>query len=250
MWTAEYIGTLLQQPAKNIVPMKEKSGITENDKIVGFVFPTYMGDIPWFVKAFLLKLHLDEKAYCFAIMTSNNGKSGKAFDSIDKALNTNGAKLSFAFDLQMPGNCIESSEKQNKERLQAADSRVEEAAGLIRKRTVNYHSGRQTAPENFVENSYFYGTHSLKRLTIMNQFSVKSSCTGCGICEKLCPMGNITIRDKMAVHGDQCAACYACLHWCPVHATLPKFLPFKYRKQYTHPQITLKHMMESQTQPE
>uniref|UniRef100_UPI0035227C72 EFR1 family ferrodoxin n=1 Tax=Blautia faecicola TaxID=2509240 RepID=UPI0035227C72 len=71
----------------------------------------------------------------------------------------------------------------------------------------------------------FYGEHSLRHLTLMKRFKVTKACNGCGICAAVCPMGNIRIQDKKAVHGHACAACYACLHWCPKHATLLR-VPF------------------------
>ena len=238
MWTAKTLGKALNQPICSIVPEMNEDTIHISDDVVGFVFPTYMNDIPWIAKEFLLKLQMNPEGYCFAVMTSSNGKSGRAARSIDHALHTNGAALSACFDLQMPGNCIESSEADNKARLAAAPAKVNAILEQIRRRSVNFTSDGESALESFVSDSYFFGSHSLRRLTVMKQFRVTDACTGCGLCEKLCPTQNILIEHQKAVHGDYCAACYRCLHWCPVHATLPKFFLLRNRKQYTHPEIT------------
>lgn len=43
-------------------------------------------------------------------------------------------------------------------------------------------------------------------------------CIGCGLCEKLCPMRNITLTDGLAVPGDRCTMCYRCVSRCPKQA--------------------------------
>ena len=83
-----------------------------------------MSDLPWIVKEFLLKLTVNPDCYTFVVMTSNNGKSGNSFVSLSQALSRSGANLSAVFDLQMPGNCLISSEQENLERLKKAPERL------------------------------------------------------------------------------------------------------------------------------
>lgn len=40
-------------------------------------------------------------------------------------------------------------------------------------------------------------------------------CTGCGICERICPFAAVKIVDKIAIIGDECTLCGACVPQCP-----------------------------------
>lgn len=45
-----------------------------------------------------------------------------------------------------------------------------------------------------------------------------SSCTGCGLCARMCPMGNITMKDGKPVFSSSCSLCVRCSFSCPMNA--------------------------------
>lgn len=45
-----------------------------------------------------------------------------------------------------------------------------------------------------------------------------SQCVGCGLCARLCPMGNLSIIEGKAVAGSRCTMCYRCVNHCPAQA--------------------------------
>lgn len=49
-------------------------------------------------------------------------------------------------------------------------------------------------------------------------FVAGNACIGCGKCEKLCPMNNITLPNGRPVWGDNCTQCMACICYCPTEA--------------------------------
>lgn len=244
LWAAAELGKILNMPVEPLIRYRKTKLICQ-DSVLGFVFPTYMQDIPWIVKEILMKSEFERDSDVFLVMTSNNGKSGRAFRSVDEALCTQGSRLSAGFNLQMPGNCLVSSEEENAARLRKAPALLERIGREIRKKTCNYQSTGKKAERGFVEKSFFYGTHSLKRLTYMKNFEITEECNGCGLCVKVCPMDNISIRNQKVLHGEQCAACYACLHWCPQNATRLKVPGLRNRPQYHHPQVTLNEIRKA-----
>ena len=51
-----------------------------------------------------------------------------------------------------------------------------------------------------------------------NSFTVSDVCIGCGKCEKLCPLNNITLQNARPVWGTNCTQCMACICYCPTRA--------------------------------
>lgn len=51
-----------------------------------------------------------------------------------------------------------------------------------------------------------------------NPFTVSDVCIGCGKCEKLCPLNNITLQNARPVWGSNCTQCMACICYCPTRA--------------------------------
>lgn len=47
------------------------------------------------------------------------------------------------------------------------------------------------------------------------KFYAKDSCTGCGLCAKKCPLGNISILEGRPVWNGNCTHCMACISYCP-----------------------------------
>ena len=49
-------------------------------------------------------------------------------------------------------------------------------------------------------------------------FYADQTCTGCGKCVKVCPLNNVTMKNKKPVWGKHCTHCMACICYCPAEA--------------------------------
>lgn len=66
---------------------------------------------------------------------------------------------------------------------------------------------------------------------------VNDACTGCGICEKVCPSASVRVENGKALHiPGNCQTCLACAHACPqkaIQLTIPEVNPdARYRNEH------------------
>ncbi len=83
------------------------------------------------------------------------------------------------------------------------------------------------------------------RDSVEGGFYTTDACTKCGICQKLCKNGNITLTEDGVVWGHDCQQCMACIMWCPNKAIWHPNIPEK-RRRYHNPDITLQDMIRSE----
>ncbi|NMB58820.1 MAG: 4Fe-4S binding protein, partial [Chloroflexi bacterium] len=80
------------------------------------------------------------------------------------------------------------------------------------------------------------------RLRMDKAFTVDDSCTGCGTCEKICPVDDIQLVNGRPIWQHHCEQCFACLQWCPSQA-----IQFRNntagQKRYHHPRVSLHDMI-------
>ena len=104
-----------------------------------------------------------------------------------------------------------------------------EAAAAIRKavpllrETGKAISGGEILPENRHRKndrllSGFVNWSFRRFMANSKSFTVSEACIGCGKCEEVCPMNNITLQEGKVSFGRQCMFCLGCVHRCPVHA--------------------------------
>ncbi|MDR3215972.1 MAG: EFR1 family ferrodoxin [Clostridiaceae bacterium] len=214
----------------------------EYDRI-GFVFPCYAGGAPAIVLNFIrnLKTECAEIGYIFAVVTCNVSV-GNSFYAVRKALAAKGLELGYCGGSQAPGNYVIEYpiEKDAPQKIKRADEAFARFAADIQNKSLNS-NGKLLNP--FFALFYRIGQRFFKMME--KRFRVTEDCVSCGLCAKLCPVGNIEITDGKPVflHKD-CASCLACLHWCPRAAIECGQATVKHGR-YRHPSITPKDMTEN-----
>jgi ferredoxin len=198
--------------------MKKENIVIDCD-VAGIIYPVYCFGLPRIVRDFLVKADFSKVDYVFSVATAGNPKSAPSNIQLAKILKKKNKKLSGGFVVGLPGNYIPlygapSDEKQQKY-FNVANERVSKIADYIKQKKAGYiEKGFFLLRFGYLGANFFY--MGLKNSA--KKFHVTDKCTSCGLCEKVCPVGNIKLVNDLPVWSDKCEQCMACLQLCPVEA--------------------------------
>ena len=199
------------------------------DEKIGIVFPLHAWGVPSYVADFLRKVTFNCD-YLFAVTTY-----GIYSGAVAKHLTDIGNEAGFSFDyinrIKMVDNYVptfdmkKEIEKEHKKEIEkhlaaiksdiAASKKWILKESFLNKALFNYMARRGSKPFNDKRlKVHVYGEG------IDNYLEVKDSCTGCGVCASVCPVGNIEVdKDRCKISlSDRCFMCFACVHHCPSNA--------------------------------
>lgn len=190
---------------------------SENE-VLGFVYPVYAWAPPKLVLDFIGKMEIKGAPYIFSIATCGD-EEGKTTSILSKALAARGAELNSAFSLVMPNNYIigfdVDAKALEREKLSTAEKRLDEMNEIIRQRQNRMDfilPGKLPTLKTALVNPFFNHFAMNTR-----KFYADENCTGCGLCEKVCPVHTITVSGKPE-WGKNCTQCLGCINRCPVKA--------------------------------
>lgn len=211
---------------------------------VGIVFPVYAWGPPSVVTQFLDKVSIGSDKYVFAVCTCGGSASGTLV-KFKKQLLTKGIMLSAGFVVLMPTNYIvwgeALPEEKQQEMFARAKDRVAEICMVIEaKKVQEVEMGGLLG--RLVLTGLIYNSSIGFFANLDKKFTVYTACNGCGICERVCQVGNITMKDGKPDWLHHCEQCLACLHWCPQEA-IQVGKKTEGRKRYHHPEINAKDLM-------
>mgnify|MGYP001144110016 CR=1 FL=1 len=226
--------------------MKEDRIRTEEKKIV-LVFPSYLAQVvgmPLILERFIEKLEGIGDLEIFGVCSCGGYESVNALPSLDRlerVLEKNGGKLRGAYSLRLPMNNLDYAHipvpinKDSEEIIRKSRKVMEQIGRKIGEgRSTEYRGAKKAflwmmkplfqliktsvmqelrrkaqVPEDCEISCY-----ELMPLTDRSM-EVGEGCTGCGICEKVCPVGNIKLVDGRPKFQHRCEMCFACDEWCP-----------------------------------
>jgi ferredoxin len=233
--------------------------------------------LPVMVKRFVEKLEDITCTYVFAVATCGDSPA-LSLKYFQKELKARGGDLAGGFSVLMPYNYISPSSLKNfnssfalkptpletQQRmftlwsnqvkqicdyvLQRKTGRVDKKAYLLEslvdalnlRNIVQKHVWLKAAGVSGIINEPFP-----ECIRWMDQgFNVLETCSGCGICSRICPARSIDMKEGKPQWNHQCEQCFACLQWCPNEAIQFGNHPV-HSKRYQHPEITLTDMIQS-----
>lgn len=227
------------------IPMahRDAEDPTPTAGIVGLIFPVYVFGLPKIVTRFIKKLKIPNDTYLFAVAV-NGGMPCATLRQAERLCSDQGMTLSSGFSVRMVDNYTPIAgaiplEKQ-KIRFEEAALRIEGFCAAIRNRQRSIHPGLPIGNRLF---SGMYRKWVKNASKIDKPFTADSNCNGCGVCEKVCPVENITMNDRLQpAWRHHCEGCFACLHWCPQQAIQYGKKTIG-RTRYHHPDVTIKDIM-------
>ncbi|MFH0858317.1 MAG: EFR1 family ferrodoxin [Candidatus Omnitrophota bacterium] len=222
-----------------------KENQDESYNALGIVFPVYMFGLPLIIVDFLKYIKVRPGAYFFSVATLG-GLPGRAHSLAKKILCKRDIKLAAGFSVLMPGNYTPLygaiPNEQQEKMFTNEKNKIKNIAEYVRLQK------RVTIEEkpfliNLLLYKLLYWAGSRTIPDSDKGFWINDACTKCGLCEKVCPVANIRLKEGRPEWLHNCQHCMACLQWCPVEAVQYKKSTHR-KKRYHHPLITAQDITE------
>ena len=200
----------------DIVMMRSRPAKTDarEAKRVGFLFSCMAGGLPGDVEEYVREIRIAPDAYKFAV-EQYAGYLGCGLRKIDEIVgldywsgisNHSTAIWLMPHTLTFPPTTPE-----------AAQRRIEAEAAVVAGAVLQGKRSEKKPPKAaaFEQMSRGLGQTHAERV---KKFAAGDGCIGCGTCVKLCPRGNIALKDGKPVFGSNCMGCLSCVQLCPKQA--------------------------------
>lgn len=226
-WACSKIAQATGDRVVDVLKTEERRFAVAEGESIGFCFPVHGWRPPLQLRRFIAGLTVEgggERPYCYALMTAGD-TCGEAADILRSDLSRRGLALDSTFSLIMPESYVGlpfmDVDTKAKERL-----KIERAAQQLEV-FIPMIVGRCRGVEHVVRgrwprvNSRVLGAVFTRKLVTDRPFRVDvSRCDGCGLCRRLCPVGNIGWESGRPswLHNGRCMSCFVCYHHCPHHA--------------------------------
>ncbi|MBN2008863.1 EFR1 family ferrodoxin [candidate division KSB1 bacterium] len=217
-----YVAKKLGEKMDNSKLISIAIAIQQNDielsETAGIVCPIYMHNIPLIVVDFIKKL---KQPNYFFIVFAGGGELGGCLNETKKLCDSQQLELSSLFNIKMPSNytpygCPSESEQQKD--FNDANAKIDEIAQVINSQEKVIEKNNTGFIRTYIHPGLLYKL-GYKYINVMDKsYLADENCNGCAICQKVCPVNNITIEAGKPVWHSHCQQCYACLQWCPKEA--------------------------------
>jgi len=239
LWSAEKIAEKIGGDCelRNIGIEAQKKEIVLEANAIVILFPAYAYGAPILVRSFVKRAVI--KTSHISVFVTFGTSPGGALAEIARILNRKNAAKAYYGRIPAVENYIAifgaQEEATIQKRLEIQRSATDEAARAVSERLSN-------RVNTFRPFSVFVAAlFSLAVKIFYRWYKVSDDCNACGICEKLCPVAAITMRNNKPAFSKKCEHCQGCLNWCPqnaihfgrINASTPR---------YHHPEINLEKM--------
>ncbi len=211
---------------------------------IGIVTPIYMHNIPHIVVNFIKKIR--QADYIF-IVFAGGGQLGTGIKKTKKLFKKQGLTLSALFYIPMPSNYTPfgcPSDQLQEELFKKAGDHINAIIDLVSNRKKHFDKSNTRFFKAYIHPGLVYQLGYKFINTLDKDFSVEETCNGCSICEQVCPVNNITMKNSHPEWNKSCQQCFACLQWCPKQS-IQYGKRTKGVRRYHHPGVKVGEIINS-----
>ncbi len=199
------------------IPHLQKEGKLEFEADeIGIVQPLYGHMPPNIVREFISKAKL-KAGYFFTIFTFGMRKCS-VVEVWDRESREAGYPMDYINTVLMADNWLHHFDMTEQKMM---DKHIPEQLSAIQQDLDNHRHWLQptTNEERDIHSGFLKMAHLTEqegfRMDAHERFAVNDDCIHCGICTKVCPRGNWSLRESRAQAEGVCDYCLACIHNCP-----------------------------------
>lgn len=241
-----YVARQFDENPISIPQVMKQEELNFEDEVIGVVWPVYAGEPPHMVLEFLKKATFKTN-YFYMILTY--GKDATDSPEYIEALSHEfGLKIDYIHTVYMVDNYLPSFdmlEQMAMEKTTEAD--IKQALEDVRNRKKEIPQADQAAKDFHDKAAKIFAENP--GLINGEQITVTEKCIGCGICTKVCPVGNFYIEVKKAKRKQKtCEFCLACAHNCPQMAITTCVSDKNPHARFRNEHVTLQDIIKSNQQ--
>lgn len=185
---------------------------------VGFIFPLHYGGLPIILEEFLKNRHFTNTKYIFAICTCGIPFMGRPFTDLKKFLAAKNLNLNASWFVRLVSNYLPyrdtAADWRIKLRYIFADWQLQKIVRAVAE--TQPHTSWEILKDKCKQ---MHDDWENRRATLDENFVCDvAKCVKCGMCEKICPVKNISRPHGSPVWNHNCVECLGCLHICPKKA--------------------------------
>jgi len=210
-------------------PPKEVTGFD----LLAFGFPVYAADSPGFVQDYLERLPAGEDRGAFVFCTKGAYAASAVKLNLQR-LAMRGYVPLCGGGVIMPGTdglsmiakdswMARKALQKDYDQLEDADRLAEQMQSVL-SALANGHPldtlrmPLPPEPKMGVADRLWAALYKMTEEWARTRLHADQQCEGCGLCARLCPVDNVTLRDGRAQFEEHCVLCLRCLHACPQEA--------------------------------